>query len=150
MQTVIGPEKNKVAQIGGNALNVFESARHGKMTIFIRSKRVCVGSEIVRVPFFVSGVASNVSYSSRRVAVYENVLDGEQKEALQNSKALAQTFGIELEIKDLAISNVFSRLLSSIRGKVPTKTPSVSVAGEALTLLAKGSMRNKEYLSKFR
>lgn len=147
MQTMIRPEaegeRNQTGN-GGNALNT-RSYQCGKMTIFVHSKRAFVDFRVVSIPLFSGIPGTHLTYESRRVAVYENVLDEEQKEALENYEALAKSLGIKLEVKDLARSNVFSRLLNSIMGaKLPSKTPSVSLSGEALYLLRRGGLPKED------
>jgi hypothetical protein len=146
MQTMIRPEESERVQIneGTNALNGFESPGKGKMTIFVRSKRVYVESKIVTFPSFAGGLGFNLSYLAKRVAVYESVLDQDQREAVENSQALARSLGVKLEVKDVGRSNILGRLLGFILGaKIPSKTPSVSVSGDILYLLAKNAPREQ-------
>jgi hypothetical protein len=147
MQTTTRPEedgeRNQTGN-GGNAVNT-KSYQRGKITIFVHSKRAFVDFRVVRIPLFSGIPGTHLAYESKRVAVYENVLDDGQKEALENYEALAKSLGIELEVKDLARSNVFIRLLNSIMGtKFPSKTPSVSLSCEALYRLTKGGMPKED------
>lgn len=109
-----------------------------KMTIFVRSKRVCVASKNVYLSTFQGNhIGSNLSTRAKRVAIYENVLDDEQKEALENSKALANSLGVKLEVRDLARTSVFRKLFDLIgRSRFAPKTPSLSFYGKTIALLA--------------
>ncbi len=143
MQTVVEQEESGPLKSGKDhsGLVGFESSEGGRIRIFVRSRRVCVESKIVSFPSFAGGLGSNLSYQPRRVAVYEDVLDQEQKEALENCLALARSLGVKLEVKDVGRSNIFGRLLNFVLGtKVPSQTPSVSVSGKAVYLLARNPL----------
>ena len=85
----------------------------GKMTLFVRSKKVAVASKSVTIPAYVNAFAGS-SKISKRITIYENVLDEEQKDAVENSAALAKSLGIELEVKDVARLRIFIRIISRI------------------------------------
>ncbi|MDA4111735.1 MAG: hypothetical protein OK439_04300, partial [Thaumarchaeota archaeon] len=119
------------------ALKSFSSG--SKMMLFIRSKKVAVASEIVSISVFISARA-NPTKVSRRITIYENVLDQEQKDAVENSASLAKSLGVELEIRDVAKLRILSRIINSIfRDKLVARTPSVSFTGGAITSLVSAS-----------
>jgi len=117
------------------------------MTLFVRSKKVAVASKSVTIPAYVNAFAGS-NKISKRITIYENILDEEQKDAVENSAALAKNLGIELEVKDVARLRIFSRIIGSIfRDKFATRTPSVSFAGEAITsLIGAGYVKASEKL----
>src|SRR5579863_8823850 len=119
------------------------TAKKGKITLYVRSRTVNACSQVVSLPLFTGGLSgSGIVYGTERVVIQENVLGKEDKEALENYKAVARNLGVKLEVKDLGQANVFTRLLNFLgAGKAPRNTPSVSVAGEALQLL---TMRTSE------
>jgi len=118
------------------ALNNFNSS--SKMTLFVRSKKVAVMSKTVLTPVYVNGLVG--PKISKRIVIYENVLDQEQKVALENSAALARNLGIELEVRDIARQMIFARIISLLfRDKLVVRTPSVSFAGEAISSLVSAS-----------
>jgi hypothetical protein len=161
MQSTVGLEKSNQIQKARMNRNLLDSrdisTEKGRITVFVQSKRVYVDTRVLSLPSFAgSGLGSNLAYQTRRVVVYEDVLDQEQREALEDSEALARSLGVELEVKDIGKSSVFTRILNYIlRAKVPSKTPSISVSGEALFLLAKNlpeendnNNKEEEYLTK--
>ncbi len=141
MQALISHEEQQSVNSNGpdtqSALKNVNS--RSKMTLFVRSKKVAVASKTVTIPVYVNALSGS-NKVSKRITIYENVLDEEQKDALENSAALAKSLGIELEVRDVATFRIFTRIISSIfRDKFVTRTPSVSFAGEAITSLVSAS-----------
>lgn len=111
------------------------NAKSGKMVLYVRTKRVHVASRIVELPA-IATLGSNITSRSKRVAIYEYLLNEDERAAVQNYTALARSLGIQLEIKDLAKIGILGRLLGVVfRNKLVSKTPSVSLVGEATRLL---------------
>lgn len=103
------------------------------ITLFIRSKKVAKDTKIIRTPVFVAGT-TQMSESAKRVVIYENVLDADQKAMLENSKALAQNLRVTLVVKDLAKLNLIERLLGLIsRRKI--NSPFLSLDENAISVL---------------
>ena len=117
-----------------SALNA--RGRHGKMTVFIKSKRVLVTTKIVNLPPSFSGLVPTFSSGVKRLSIYENLLDEDQKAVVENSVELAKSLGLELEVKDVAMLSIFARFLGLLRGsRLPARTPSVSFEGSAIALI---------------
>lgn len=141
MQTTIEP-KQKTPDIA-NGENRKLSGR-GRMTIFVRRERVYVNTRVFGFPSFVSGFGYNLSTMPKRVAVFEDVLDHKQREALEDAEALAQNLGVKLEIKDIGKFSIFRRIANYFLGiKVPSTVPTVSVSGETVFLLARSTTQNE-------
>jgi hypothetical protein len=144
MQTFIYPEDrrrvNRNQPITQTALKNHASC--SKMTLFVRSRKVAVANKTVTFPAYVNALAG-FGKVPKRVTIYENVLDEEQTNALENSAALAKSLGIELEVRDVARLSIFTRITRSIlRDRISVRIPSVSFAGEVITSLANGSYSN--------
>jgi hypothetical protein len=145
MQRIVGLDGliDTQSQMGSKVQSSRVTSDKGKITIYVRSKRVYVDTKLLSVPSFSGGgIWSALAYQSTRVTVCEDILDEKQREELENYKALARSLGVKLEIKDIGKSNVFTRFLNFIVGsKVPSNIPSVSVSGDAVYLLRKNLQR---------
>jgi hypothetical protein len=136
-----GEEKRARTATRSNALGYRFGSQ--KITIIVKTKKVCVGSRVIYMPTFENGLASsNVSTRVRRVAIYENLLDPEQMEVVANSRELAMIFGLQVELKDLAKTNIFGRFFDRLVSVwVAKRSPSVSLSGKAIALLASANSR---------
>jgi hypothetical protein len=105
-----------------------------KVTLFVKSKRVCVDCKNVCIPVFDGGpYGSRLSSRPRRVAIYENILDPEQNEALRNTQILARSLGVQLEVKDLGRMNVFEKFVLLISRNSFVEPPSLSLPGKTIS-----------------
>ncbi|MGI0078864.1 MAG: hypothetical protein ACRECH_04510 [Nitrososphaerales archaeon] len=137
MQTFATHEERvnaKSIDVTPHALN--NGRNNGKMTVFVRSKKVLVTTKMVNLSPGFNGLVPPSPSVAKRISIYENVLDQDQKAVLENSVTLARSLGVELEVKDVARIGVFNRFLDLIfRNKLPSKTPSVSFEGSVISLI---------------
>ena len=113
-----------------------QTLRNGKVTVYVRSKKMVVASRIVTFPAVYSGLGLSSPSGVKHVAFYENVLDDEQETLVRNSIALANSLGVHVEVKDVAKFGRFTRFLAMVLGeRLPSRTPSMSFEGDAIALI---------------
>ena len=116
------------------ALN--QTLRSGKVTVYVKSKKMVVASRTVTFPAVYSGLGLSSPSGAKQVTFYENVLDEEQETLVRNSIALANSLGVHLELKDVAKFGRFTRFLALVLGeRLPSRTPSMSFEGDAIALI---------------
>ena len=136
MQTVVARKQKENASGGeqrtGTALNVGSS--RGKITVFTKSKNVCVGTRTINLLQANNGLTPSVVVVPQRIPVYERVLDDVKKAVLEMAKDQAKFFGAELEVNDEGKLG-FARLLDVISGhRLLPKAPFVSYSGNLKSL----------------
>jgi hypothetical protein len=144
MQTLIAHKGERSVegdeQRSRNALN--RNVIHGKMTVYIRSRNTIVATSTMHLPQSSNRLTPIAFSVQKRIAVYERVLDEDQKAIVEMSTELARSMGVELEVKDEGKLG-FSQLLGMIfRNHPRPKAPSVSFTGDMMTL-----MRGRSYFT---
>lgn len=77
------------------------------MKVFVRTKKVAVRLSRIN-ELYVTPIKTFRGY--RTVLQYEDKLDGDQWDYVENAKELARQLGLSLQVVDLAKENIFSRL----------------------------------------
>ncbi len=151
MQTTIGrklseaPRTGQQQQHSSDALNFHDAVSHGKITLYVRTHKRYVRINEIMVPT-TEGLAFGARpiFASKRLFVYEDVIDEEQQEILENYRSLAKGLGIVLEVRHSARYGALRKFLALIlRRRLASKAPSVSIDGEAISLLASSAVLGK-------
>ena len=121
-----------------NALKTFK-IQHGTIRLLVHTTRKCVGERRISVPVFGGPTLGTLpSFETRRVAIYENVLDEGEHEVVENYQFLASALGIRLEVVDLGTFGILWKILGRLLRTGSThRTTTVEISGEAIDLLAK-------------
>ena len=137
MQTVLEGEEKRTERAGGQSSARKDLRAPGKMTLFVKSQRVCMVNQVLNLPAFSGTLGPMITTRSERVVVYENVLDDAQNEALKDARALADCLGFELVVKDISQHGVLARFLGFIlRNDLNQRVPALSLEGKAIESLA--------------
>jgi len=116
----------------------------GKIILYLRSMEVVTGSQIVDFAVADRILSGNIVRSPKRILITNRVFDAEQEEALNNCRELAETLGIELQVKDLSRAGLLERVSGIFSGKgFHGKTPSISLDGGAVTTLVSADHKNE-------
>lgn len=136
MQTEVTRRENDSASGGGQelgtALNIH--ANKGRITVFVKSKNMCVGTRTINLLQANNGLTPSVVAVPRRIPVYERVLDDDQKAVLEMATEQARVSGASLEVKDEGKLGL-ARLLDMISGhRLLPGVPFVSYSGNVKPL----------------
>ncbi len=87
----------------------------GKVRVVVKSRRVPSGITEFSVPEFAS---SGVLMGTRRsrAVLYDYVLDGDQKKAIDEGHRLSRSLGLELEVVDRSRMGVLGRMMAAFLG----------------------------------
>ncbi|HXY56764.1 MAG TPA: hypothetical protein VEH01_04030 [Nitrososphaerales archaeon] len=87
----------------------------GKIRVIVRSRKVAARTVDLTEPVY---SASGMVMGSRRnrLVVYEDVLDGAHRKAIEEGEKLSSSLGIDLEIVDRSKSGFLRRVLSNLSG----------------------------------
>jgi hypothetical protein len=77
-------------------------------SITIRSRRVPVGTEILRIPY---STPMGLHIVTKRVVFYDYVLDGDHQKILREARGVAERTGARLIVSDLSREGIATRLL---------------------------------------
>ncbi len=96
MQTVLEPDEKRSERVDNQSSWPTENDQKlsGKMTLVVKSKKVCIESRVLSLPTFDGRFGSTITTREERVMVYADVLDDAQNEALKNARTLASILGI--------------------------------------------------------
>ncbi len=84
----------------------------GKVRVLVRSRRVPSGITEFSVPEFApSGVLMGTRRN--RAVLYDYVLDGDQKKAIEEGHRLSRSLGLELEVVDRSRMGVLGRITAA-------------------------------------
>lgn len=113
---------------------------HGKLILYLKSRRMFSTTGFVELPTIENGLMGNlVAKNSRRVVIEDRVFDPEDEEALRNSKEIAADLGLELEVRDLSRRGVLGKLSDFFLPASSIHAPSLSLDGGAVTSLISSS-----------
>ncbi len=102
----------------------------GKVRVVVRSRRVPTRIVDLSVPEFApSGV--RMGSKTHRVVLYDYILDGDQKKAVDEGRRLSCDLGLELEVVDRSQMGLLKRMLSSF-GRNGSSYPMVVVSPSSI------------------
>ena len=98
---------------------------HPKLRLVVRSEKM---TRIVEFEVPLMSVYGKVGVTKKRAMVYDYVLDERQSDAVGQARELASSFGIPLEVTDLAQENALKRMIRLVSGRggravLPQLTP---------------------------